>query len=431
MRILLIAYEFPPSPSPQSLRWAYLCRHLSAMGHRITVLTIHLGGQAIGLPQVGDHVLVHRTYAGPIRGTLAAIRDRRSHDPSERERPDPAGEVASPRAGSRQGWKLALSNSVQGLAARVMFPDVRGEWMPWAKRRLHAILREDRPDVVISSHEPATSLELGLIASGQGIPWVADLGDPVLAGYTPARWRKRSLRLEREVCARASHILVTTRAAAELLAERHGRHDRVGLVPQGHAAGSLLPPSGIDFDPARLELAYTGSFYAFRRPDALLEAMHAFPEVRLNIATITLPESVVEAARRMPGQVRLLGFLPHQQAIAMQRAVDVLVNIGNADPAQIPGKIYEYLGSQRPILHLGSADDAIGKLLARLRRGWSCANDGQDIAAWIQEALRVKKTGLLTQGLDLGLVTVDAWNWERLAAQVDAILSGVVADPSG
>ena len=31
MRILLIAYEFPPSPSPQSLRWTYLVRELDRL----------------------------------------------------------------------------------------------------------------------------------------------------------------------------------------------------------------------------------------------------------------------------------------------------------------------------------------------------------------------------------------------------------------
>src|SRR5690606_37156346 len=35
MRVLLIAYEFPPSPSPQSLRWAYLSRELVALGHYV------------------------------------------------------------------------------------------------------------------------------------------------------------------------------------------------------------------------------------------------------------------------------------------------------------------------------------------------------------------------------------------------------------
>lgn len=311
------------------------------------------------------------------------------------------------------------------MAAKVLFPDVRGEWLPWGARELRGLLDADEPDVVISSHEPATSLELGLLAVRKGIPWVADLGDPVLAGYTPARWRNRSLRLEREVCLRADHITVTTDAAAKLLSDRHGRNERTTCLPQGYEADPALEPHGIDFDPARIELLYTGRFYGFRRPDALLAVLQRFPVARFNIATVTIPESVKTALRDMPDQVRMLGFLPHQQAIALQRDADVLVNIGNADPTQIPGKIYEYLGSRRPLLHLGAKDDAIANLLTRLRRGWSCANASDEIAAWLQKAIDAKQKAALTQGLDLGLDCVGEWSWKRIALRMDRILSSV------
>ena len=43
LRILLIAYEFPPSPSPQSLRWAYLANRLVAAGHDVHVLAPDIG----------------------------------------------------------------------------------------------------------------------------------------------------------------------------------------------------------------------------------------------------------------------------------------------------------------------------------------------------------------------------------------------------
>lgn len=427
MHILLIAYEFPPSPSPQSLRWAYLSRHLADMGHRITVLTIHLGGHAIGLPPVHDSISVRRTFAGPMRGMLAALRDRKAKA-AERASPKQAHHAVSTlrsRNESRHGWKQIASNSAQGMAAKLLFPDVRGEWLPWGARELRRLIREDEPDVVVSSHEPATSLELGLLAARKGIPWIADLGDPVLASYTPTRWRKRSLRLEQKVCLHADHIMVTTDTAAKLLSDRHGRDERISVIHQGYEADPVPRSDGIVFDSLKLELLYTGSFYDFRRPDALLTALDRFPDARLNIAAITVPPSVMNAARNMPDRIRLLGFLPHQQAIALQRGADVLINIGNADPTQVPGKVYEYLGSQRPILHLGSADDAIAHLLTRSHRGWSCANTPGDITAWLQKTIEAKQMGKLTQDLYLGLDSVEEWNWKRLAARVDEILSSV------
>jgi len=421
MHILLIAYEFPPSPSPQSLRWAYLARHLADRGHRISVLTIHLGGETPGLPPLPSSIAVHRTFAGPIRGALAALRDRRARAAGA-SRPGPA----TPARRSRQGWKQAVSDALQSAAARIVFPDVRGEWQPWARRRLRGILHADRPDLVISSHEPATSLELGILAKRAGLPWIADLGDPVLAPYTPPRWRARAWALERTVSDEADHLFVTTSAAAALLEERHARHDRITVVTQGHA-GAIDSSSGrIDFDPTRLELLYTGSFYSFRRPEALLAALRTCPGARLNIAAVTLPESVLGFASEFPDRIRLLGFLPHNDALAFQRDADLLVNIGNADPSQVPGKIYEYLGACRPILHLGDGDDAIARLLSYLHRGWTTDNDADAIAALLDRLVETKRSGVFTDGLDLTAATVAEWRWEHLASRVEAVAASLV-----
>ena len=68
MRLLLIAYEFPPSPSPQSLRWAYFARELDALGHEVHVLAPDFGGETPGLPVLPRGVVVHRCFAGPFRG---------------------------------------------------------------------------------------------------------------------------------------------------------------------------------------------------------------------------------------------------------------------------------------------------------------------------------------------------------------------------
>jgi glycosyltransferase involved in cell wall biosynthesis len=423
MHILLIAYEFPPSPSPQSLRWAYLARHLTDLGHRLTVLTIHLGGESAGLPALPPQISLHRTFAGPVRGSLAALRDRRlKFSQATGSLPSNSSTPLTPIAvQSRKGWKQALSDTIQTMAANVLFPDVRGEWFPWARRRLELILKADKPDIVISSHEPATSLELGLLAKEQGIPWIADLGDPVLATYTPSRWRKRAGALEREVARSADHILVTTAAAATLLSQRHGRDERVTVITQGHDSDSLHHATPGMFQADRLELLYTGSFYSFRRPEALLDAIREIPEVRLNIASVSLPASIVERAREMPGQVRILGFLPHVQALGLQRQADILVNIGNADASQVPGKIYEYLGACRPILHLRDSDDAISQLLSEIQRGWSCENQPAPIAALLRGRLAAKKENRLDAEVDLRIGPVQPWHWKTGATRIAEI----------
>lgn len=429
MRILLLAYEFPPSPSPQSLRWAYLCRELHRLGHDIDVLTIDLGGQSPGLPELPAGVRVHRTYPGHVRGLVAWRRRRRT-----RAHAAGGGEpgITTSTMQSRSGWKHRVSAWLQRLGERVWFPDLRGEWHRHACARLDELLASRSPDVVVSSHEPATTLELGLRAHEAGFRWVADLADPVLAPYTPPHWRRRAQRLEADTCRRASAILVTTPSAQELLASRCADHAPIVVLTQGFddarapAEAQGAPAS----EAATLELLYTGSFYSFRSAGALLRAVIATPGVRLNIATIHAPDEVLEAARKHPDRVRLLGFLPHLAALDWQRRADVLVNLANQDPSQVPGKCYEYMGAGRPILHVGDAPgDAVAAEVVSRQRGWACAPSESAIAAELRRLRQLHVEGRLLAGLRLDREGVAEFGWSHLARRLDALLREVATRP--
>ncbi|MDP1166110.1 hypothetical protein, partial [Klebsiella pneumoniae] len=54
--------------------------------------------------------------------------------------------------------------------------------------------------------------------------------------------------------------------------------------------------------------------------------------------------------------VEFAGKKSHFECLELQRKADVLVNIGNVQSYQIPGKIYEYLGAEKAILHIKTAE---------------------------------------------------------------------------
>lgn len=437
MRLLLIAYEFPPSPSPQSLRWAYLTRELSARGHEVHVLAPDIAPYGSGLPELPPAIRVHRTYAGPVMGFLAANARRKTTVSAE-----PAAQGETPtkplksielnwkgRLWTGLNWKGRLLQGIKVLWGFSLFPDIRAEWNPWARKALAKVLLEVRPDIVLASHEPAGSLVLGLEAKSRQWQLVADLGDPVLAPYTPRRWRARARQLEREVCRRADHVLVTSEKTRQTLADRHGlAMHRCTVVTQGfdgNNAGTCVAAEATAHD-APLVLLYTGSFYSFRRADGLLDAIAAVPGVRLDIASVQVPSSVAKFAHAHPEKVRLLGFLGHADAMRRQREADVLVNLANADPVQVPGKLYEYLGAGRPILHLGaSGDDAAASLVQQLRRGWVCGTDGRAIAVMLGALVDRHRLRTLQHGLDMRLGQVHEFTWGRLAERIEAVLGTV------
>lgn len=428
MRVLLIAYDFPPSPSPQSLRWAYLVRELDALGHEICVITVDLPGYGPGgLPDIPDSVRIHRVYPGLFTALLLR-KQRRAQNQSVNAAngtKDIHVGMSGLRisgvgpAGHALNWKGRLAERLKGIVSLLIFPDYRAEWFPWARRTLRETLGAFQPDIVVTSHEPACSLSPGLEAKRLGYRWIADLGDPVLATYTPSRWRWRAKRLERRVCRQADLVSVTSHATARLLIERHGiALERCFVLPQGFDAGfrDEAPCSTVSFDRETLELLYTGSFYSFRKADALLGAVTRVPGVRLSIAASITPDYLRTAAAAHPDSVRLLGFVPHRSALSLQRRCDVLVNLANADPVQVPGKVNEYLGAGRPILHVSAGgQDATGELIRTMRMGWQVGATSEEIEAGLRQIRKLKAQGAMAC-TDRDLEAIAAYSWQRLAA---------------
>src|SRR5207249_4555985 len=83
--------------------------------------------------------------------------------------------------------------------------------------------------------------------------------------------------------------------------------------------------------------------------------------------------------------VRHLGFLPRDQAMALQRAADVLVLVtSGVRRGEATGKLFEYLAAGRPILVLGSGS-AAADIVVRAGAGTAIPVRDADAAT---EALR-------------------------------------------
>lgn len=444
MRLLLVAYEFPPGSSPQALRWTYLVRELALRGHEVHVLAPRIPAYGSGLPALPPTVRVYRTFAGPLMGFIES-RSARGADaaPAAGRAPTTQNEELNWKGRihvAGLNWKGRLFEQIKAVWGYCLFPDIRAEWNPWARPELDRLLRSVKPDVVLASHEPASCLAVALGAGQHRIPLVVDLGDPVLAPYTPPRWCRRALAIERRVMNQAAHVFVTTEKARAQLQARHaseparctvltqGFDDRARPGTAAHATEATQAPDAV------LRLLYTGSFYDFRRADVLLDALRHVAGVHLSIASTRVPEVVARFATARPDRLHILGYIDHSHALVLQRKADVLVNLSNTDPVQIPGKLYEYLGACRPILNVHAATgpgDAAGELIARLARGWSCAEDGTALRSTLQALADQHRAGRLHDGLDLGIEAVADYSWRSLAARVEAVLHEVQCRVTG
>lgn len=390
MRILLIAYEFPPIVSAQSLRWFYLANELAKLGVEVHVLCPDMPALPPFHQDFAPGVIIHRVWPGPYIGFSQSAYLYIS------KRPQGAGAMGP--IGGDSIW-LRIHRWGRRVLDQIIFPDLRTEWVPTASLRLIHLFKATKFNAIVASHEPGSDLLLGLLAKRIfRIPLIVDLADPVAAPYTP-RWRQRiDLAFEAKVITHADAMVVTTMAVVDLLRKRHDLLD-VGGKFTCIAQGFPRKNSGFigSHDRSKsLHLVYTGNFYTdFRSPVELAMALRSLHDVDISVDFYGNHVAYQSLFDGIPG-VQFHGVVDHGRCIWAQQNCNVLLSIGNSQPFQIPGKIYEYLGAGTPILHISSAAaDEAGALITRVCAGWAVQNNADAIekilreiyARWLEGAL--------------------------------------------
>lgn len=429
MRILISAHDFQPNPSPQSLRTTQLAKELANSGFEIDVLTRTVGaGMPIQLDPAG--VQVHRAAPGWLESMLDAV-SAHLRRPVDRPRNASCGKGAEVDSKSLASlnWKGRGVRHLRSMMDVAVFPDGRSRWIGDALREGRRLLLQRRPQVIIGSHEPAAGLMVGLTLSREsGLPLVSELGDPVLTAYTPKRWIQRSFALERRVCRESAALIVTSEATAGLLRQRHGEDIApITVIPQGFPIAAVSAPVRTASGNG-LALVYTGRFYPFRDPAPLFEAVLATPGTTLTVAGPGIPSTFSALFTQHPGQLRFVGNKAHAAAVELQQQADVLVSIGNAGMTQIPGKLLEYLGSGRPVLHLQPDQaDAAAAIIRKEQCGFLVAPQAGQIAELLRDLVQRKQQGQLEAGLRLGAETFAEYRWDRLAARFAEVCRAAAA----
>jgi hypothetical protein len=85
--------------------------------------------------------------------------------------------------------------------------------------------------------------------------------------------------------------------------------------------------------------------------------------------------------------------VPHDECVRRMMAAEILLILQPASRLQIPGKIYEYVATGRPVVVIGG-EGATAHLVERHRLGACCRNDVADIKSMLSRILtgRVRLT---------------------------------------
>jgi len=96
-------------------------------------------------------------------------------------------------------------------------------------------------------------------------------------------------------------------------------------------------------------------------------------DFRLNLAGV-VSETIIHSLQKngLENHLNLLGYVSHTEALQLQRKSQVLLLIeidSEITKAIIPGKIFEYLQSNRPILSIGPKKADFSKIITETNSG--------------------------------------------------------------
>jgi glycosyltransferase involved in cell wall biosynthesis len=252
-------------------------------------------------------------------------------------------------------------------------PDLFASWQPTAVRAAMSVFRDVGFDAILATGYPWTSLLVGRDLSRKtGCPLIADFRDPWAAEDLFEKPRSRALTLERTVVKQATAVITVSEGLRQLFTEVHDSE------PAGkfHAFynGFDITDLAVDAAPrsSRFRIVYTGVWKAGYGLDELYDAL-----AMLSATNPRLHESLeVVAAGFAPGRaadrglsalVREVGVVPHADAVSLMRSADALYLPNAAGGRQawcMPGKLYEYLACERPVLAVTDPNGEAASLLA-------------------------------------------------------------------
>jgi glycosyltransferase involved in cell wall biosynthesis len=384
--VLMIAYYFPPIHEVGSLRTLRFAKFLPRFGWDAAILAADAksGNERIDLGLLEfcpPEMTVQRARTLNPLGFI--LKFARAMKPTGRAAPAPSEAVETARAGTKSepGETPAAStplarpvrSSWRTRLLQTMFctPDPKIWWVPNAVRTARKMIRSERPDVIYTSGPPHSTHLAGLILNRlTGVPWVADFRDPWARcpwdrDSTPA-WRARlDATLERWCVARAAAVILNTEATADEFARHYPRIPATKFVtiPNGfdpelqEVVSALEESESRDFGARPLRLCHAGDLYGQRSLLPIVEALGLLARSghRVEVAQFgncDHAEAVFARARQLDleGRIALHEKVPHREALRQMARADILLAIQPGTALEIPGKIYEMMLFEKPLL---------------------------------------------------------------------------------
>ena len=266
------------------------------------------------------------------------------------------------------------------IRGNFFIPDARCLWINPVVKELSAYLRKNHIDAIITTGPPHSVNHVGyLLKKKFNLPWLADFQDPwtqvdYYNHFKISPWaHKRHRKMENQVFDNADLITIVSDSWKRDLQSIGAKN--VEVIPLGFDPQDFNTKVELDKE---FTLTHLGLLGKDRRPFTLLKVIKELCDENDSFANqmkLQLVGNVNDALKKeikqlgLSSKVIYKGQIDRDEALKIMQSSQLLLLLLNRFKnvkGTMPGKIFEYIGAQRPILSLGpSLETDLEKMLKK------------------------------------------------------------------
>nr|WP_209309678.1 glycosyltransferase family 4 protein [Tamlana crocina] len=372
-KVLIITYYWPPAGGPGVQRWLKFVKYLPQFDVEPIVY----------IPENSNYPLVDDSLESEIPKGITILKQ-------PIKEPYRLAKLFSKKSSKTISKGIIPEEKEQSLLEKFMLfvrgnffiPDARVGWVKPSVKFLSEYIQTENIETIITTGPPHSLHLIGLqLKNRLNIKWLADFRDPwTTIGYHKAlkltKWSANKHKLlEKRVLNTADRIIVTSEVTKNEFEELTNKP--IEVITNGYDDEST-----VDFQmDEKFTLAHIGSLLSKRNPENLWEVLAELinedadfsKDFQLNLVG-AVSENVKNSLKKstLSDYVNEVGYVSHKESIVFQKKSQLLLLIEiDSEDTQciIPGKLFEYMISNRPIIALGPNGSDVEKIIKETNTG--------------------------------------------------------------
>lgn len=351
MKLLVIAYNYPPIRGPEAIQAAHLITELEKQNIECDVVTRFAGhGRKFSnRVEAGGNVI--RTFS----------------------------------------LDFYLTKGLMRITGMEQNPDAEILWKPFAVKKASELLKDGRYDYIYTRSVPFSDHLAGLeLKKKFGLPWIAHFSDPwaesIYANYKNEKIRRRNHAWERSVMKNADKLVFTSLETKELYAEKYGiairdksyvlnhTYDETVVKSVKAEFGKESGSTTANESGKRIIISHVGNFYGKRTPDDIIEAVIAAKEQEGKLSEkleidlygnvpVVYRDEIVK--RGLSDIIKCKGEVSYIESQKAMCNSDYLLSVDAPCENNVffPSKLVEYMAYERPIIGITPCQGTVSRIL--------------------------------------------------------------------